>query len=183
MTLDGPMMKALLVAVLLITHPASSFKATRRHHAPIQRSYATREDSLLDTNVQAFEESWSSSKIDARKVHHDIVQKYSGFYRGLVTTLPAGKAEPIIEIPLEQCLVANKQYSDALPVELRTVWESLESGYDRLGLLLLLEFLRLPTSPIQSYIKILPAPKTLGTPLHWDNLSTFPYTYLTVTTE
>lgn len=136
-------------------------------------------------NVQKFEKSFQSNDIDAPKIHHEIVQKFSGRCRGLVALKPIRRNEPIIELPLESCLVANKQYSDSLPVELRPAWKKLETGYDRLGLLLLLEYLRYEDSAIRNYIDILPEPETFGTPIHWDDqsLDAFPYSYLTLSTN
>jgi hypothetical protein len=109
--------------------------------------------------------------------------------RGLVATEDVAMGETVASVPVKSCLTAGtaKQFPKEgfRDEELKAAWGAFETGYDRLGLLLFLEFAKADRGGMQEYIDILPQPGAFNTPIHWtaQQLDAFPYAFLAVSTR
>lgn len=158
------MMQMLFIIIIIVISILTNVTATRR-------SFRI---------AMTYESTWSNAKIIApfvKQADFPYVCSKDGL-RGLSALKNFDKNEILIELPIDKCLYAPEEADDnSCPdPELLTIWKTIK-GTSRLSLLLLKEYEIKEKSNIYNYINNLPAPGSIGTPLHWSEkqLKSIPY--------
>ena len=125
-----------------------------------------------------FESSWKPSQVSECKVSLSQFQWVCGTLRGLKSISPLKQNKLFITLKKKDCLSASELCPDD---KLSKLWPEI-GGNTRLSMILLQKWINLGRNGdfMDNYIKSLPTPGTLGTPIHWniEKLRNNPYRYL-----
>ena len=147
---------------------------------------------MTSTTSDPFEATWSkaSTLIPSNSVGLANFDKVTGETRGLKAKVSFKPKELVTAIKTQDTIFVAEAGSKGCIPGLESIWEKC-SGNTRLSLTLLQRYQTLELKGttgnvfIDAYLRSLPAPEELKSPIHWSDtlLDTFPYDYIKRSTE